>query len=231
MIASVVDPTDSIPHNLFAKFDSTGNMLWSKITGSSYVPHVTTDRQPTSILYNKKDSTIMINNAFGTNVISRIDEDGNGFCFTSNYPVTVTDLPLSVTAGTSMITHFTCTTTPYNLISTSNGNAKISYACQDTTPSIIINPVSVNNIGTSAEVTVFPNQANDVVYFRSDIPMNDAIIELYNAVGTKVAEQAIYLSSKETSISTASLPAGLYIYKVSGDNGLLRTGTVSILRN
>ncbi len=229
LIAQVVDPTDTIGHTLYVKFDSVGTKQWNLIAGKSKKVDTLTENKPISALFNTVDSTVILNSSFGSeNNVFRVTENGTGLCYSANYPIVVANLPLSLVHATITTSILSVTATPKTLLSTTPVTVTISYTCEDTMPSVINPPppTHTHQLAAGSNISVFPNPARDVVHFSGAALEDVTNIVLYNAVGSKVKEVAASANATDVAVSTEGLAAGMYIYKVSNEQGPIAQGTV-----
>jgi hypothetical protein len=83
---------------------------------------------------------------------------------------------------------------------------------------------SYNDGNPNKEVTVYPNPSSGSVTFR----MNDASrinyyeLRIYNVRGAEVMTTKI--TEQSTTLKTGSLPSGIYLYKIFGNNKLIKSG-------
>lgn len=79
----------------------------------------------------------------------------------------------------------------------------------------------------SLEVSTYPNPATDVLNFNIDTELNEVVTyELLNITGSVVRSEAAQSNSAKFNVS--DLAEGLYIYRVSTDKEVLKTGRVVI---
>jgi len=69
--------------------------------------------------------------------------------------------------------------------------------------------------------TVFPNPATDNITIRWDAPVSEAKLTVYNQVGSHVTAFNI---TNNTTIPTAGLKPGLYLYTLTGEKGVNGSG-------
>ncbi len=70
---------------------------------------------------------------------------------------------------------------------------------------------------TEISVSVFPNPTSDVVFFNFKNLKNDDLLEIFNAAGQPVFSKKI--NQPTLRISIGNLPAGVYFWKMGGENG------------
>jgi hypothetical protein len=74
---------------------------------------------------------------------------------------------------------------------------------------------SVNSVNANNNVSVFPNPAREKLTVISD-KLNEGKLEIFNVLGECVfIENNLRTTNYE--LNTSNLPAGIYIYEVSGD--------------
>ncbi len=78
-----------------------------------------------------------------------------------------------------------------------------------------------NNAGEGINCGIYPNPATDIVNVEITSPVNDNFtINIYNAVSSLVMSKQIAVNGKvKQTIDVTTLPAGLYIVEVTGNNG------------
>jgi hypothetical protein len=78
--------------------------------------------------------------------------------------------------------------------------------------------VGINEIDNSVAVSVFPNPSNGN-YFIVNASEAIEAVEVYNIIGKVVSSQALKSSDKSSKVETTGLSKGLYIVKISFENG------------
>lgn len=71
------------------------------------------------------------------------------------------------------------------------------------------------------DILVFPNPAHDVLFFQS-ILYENALIEIFDISGKKIMQQL--KTEYELAVDISTLSSGLYLYKVTSENILIKTG-------
>ena len=75
--------------------------------------------------------------------------------------------------------------------------------------------------GANNSFTVYPNPATDYLMVKPQFnKTSEADFELYNLQGIKVLQQHASFSGEGFKINTASLARGLYLYKITSENGV-----------
>ena len=81
--------------------------------------------------------------------------------------------------------------------------------------------IGIDNNNINTDFTVFPNPGTDKLFF--DAGYNSGMILLFDHTGKIVFEKKFNTAGTK-SINTGSLPAGLYIYKLTDENGNTTNG-------
>lgn len=123
------------------------------------------------------------------------------------------------TINVSMVNngYYSLTVTPLSDINLCGANAKqVNFVFTDAITNVA-NIAPQNNA-----ISLFPNPAHHTVSLKLNAMAGDYQVQITNLNGQKVWEQALHLTAPnaETSISTANLPSGMYMVKVSGNNGI-----------
>ncbi len=205
-------PIDAAPRNLFTKFDSSGNVVWSYVETNMVTPHGwTTEGPPLCGIYLRHDSTIIYNASNPSNaVMYRIDETGHGLCVQTSYSVAVAPLPLSVSTVTPTAAPITVTATPHTCLWTEYIPCSITYYCEDTLGSVIL-PLHASNIDGAAIVNIYPNPAtNEMTVTCSEKITNITVI---NLLGQTVHNQSC--NSESIPVAIGDLPPGIYFVKIN----------------
>ncbi len=72
-------------------------------------------------------------------------------------------------------------------------------------------------------VNVYPNPSSDFVYFETMTDKKERIISIYNIVGELIS---VYdFSRSKTKISVKEFPSGIYTYRISNQDKLLKRGS------
>ena len=74
----------------------------------------------------------------------------------------------------------------------------------------------------TAQVTLFPNPAKDVLNVKSNTPV---AIAIYNMSGALVAAQD---ATTDASVNISALPEGFYVYRLTNGNEIVQTGKMQI---
>ena len=75
--------------------------------------------------------------------------------------------------------------------------------------------------GNNNDFEIYPNPAADYLIIKPLInKISKAYFELYNLQGVKVMQQQVSFTGNEFKINTASLTRGLYLYKITSENGV-----------
>jgi hypothetical protein len=75
--------------------------------------------------------------------------------------------------------------------------------------------------GNNNDFEIYPNPAADYLIIKPLInKISEAYFELYNLQGVKVMQQQVSFTGNEFKINTASLTRGLYLYKITSENGV-----------
>ncbi len=99
--------------------------------------------------------------------------------------------------------------------------------CSNFTDSCVVF-TAAPEILNSSSIRIYPNPAYDRVVIASPVPVENASIELYNLLGTKVTSK--FLSEfSEYELDVSAIPSGTYILMVQGDNRQLKT-KISVIR-
>jgi hypothetical protein len=76
----------------------------------------------------------------------------------------------------------------------------------------------------TAQVSIFPNPAKDVLNVKSNTPVSVAI---YNMNGALVAAQD---ATTDAAVNISSLPEGFYVYRLTSGNEVVQTGKVQVIK-
>lgn len=76
---------------------------------------------------------------------------------------------------------------------------------------------------------IYPNPATDWVNIVYD-SSSDAVLELFNAFGSKVATVSLYHYFKNRTLDVSNLPAALYAYRVTVNGELMQQGSIAVVR-
>jgi hypothetical protein len=76
---------------------------------------------------------------------------------------------------------------------------------------------------------IYPNPATDWVNIVYD-SSSDAVLELFNAFGSKVATVSLYHYFKNRTLNVSKLPAALYAYRVTVNGELMQQGSIAVVR-
>ena len=203
-----IDPTDSTSKNLFSKFDNIGNLLWSNTT-----PHAISVGAPISVINHTEDSTILFNSDDElSNAIYRMTESGGGLCSKSNYSISVSDIPMTVTTNIPTSSEFTWVSGSFSLLNETNIDVNINFTCEDTVASII-RSLATNNFDIKDNFEFYPNPVNDELCIKSNSLCSVCV---YNVMG-KAMIKNIELQIGINKIDVSDLRVGLYF--VSVENG------------
>lgn len=75
-------------------------------------------------------------------------------------------------------------------------------------------------IGLPADLSVYPNPADEVMTIASNKPLSmDMSIVLYDLTGKEIRQMVLSKGKGKVNVSTGSLPNGLYMLRLSTDNG------------
>ncbi len=103
----------------------------------------------------------------------------------------------------------------------------IDYACQS-------NTVGINGINTNGIFNCYPNPSKGIFYFSSNTSETIGTyntIAVYNTLGQNVYSVLEPATSKQFELDLHELPDGLYLYRLTTDNGvLLNRGKLTIVR-
>jgi hypothetical protein len=77
------------------------------------------------------------------------------------------------------------------------------------------NPQAPNPVLTAEALSVYPNPANDMIYFNSAIPAN-SILKIYTADGREYMDNTNFSGN---SLDVSTIPTGFYILKVTSAGG------------
>ena len=75
---------------------------------------------------------------------------------------------------------------------------------------------------------IYPNPATDWVNIVYD-SSSDGVLELFNAIGNKVATVSLYHYFKNRTLNVSKLPAGLYAYHITVNGELLQQGSLAVV--
>lgn len=76
---------------------------------------------------------------------------------------------------------------------------------------------------------LYPNPASDWINIVYDLS-SDAVFELFNAYGSKVASVNLYHYFKNRMLNVSNLPAALYAYRITVNDELMQQGSVAVVR-
>jgi hypothetical protein len=94
------------------------------------------------------------------------------------------------------------------------GNITIGDVWEFTTKQIPTNIADISRASKDdSKILIFPNPANDILYFRTDELLKT--IEIYSVMGAKL----IYIKNPENSINISTLSNGVYLFKTQLGNG------------
>ena len=65
-------------------------------------------------------------------------------------------------------------------------------------------------------ISIFPNPAREYINIYVANPSSNLSVEVYNAIGKKIAERN--LTSSNNSMSIQNFPAGIYVFRVRNGN-------------
>jgi hypothetical protein len=87
------------------------------------------------------------------------------------------------------------------------------------------------NLEADAQLLVSPNPAKDIVYFKYDVPDGEKLsISVLNPLGQTSARFILNGSKGAISWDTKAVPAGTYIYQLTGSKGQIKTGKLVIVK-
>ena len=126
---------------------------------------------------------------------------------------------ISVAAGVSNVV-FPINSTPVSItmIATKNG-------CECRITKTTDKTLSADAININADVNVYPNPANGIVNIEVNNNTAPLVIEIYNALGAKIADVAATELNGTFSYNFDAHPAGLYLVKLTSGN---QTSTVKV---
>ncbi len=81
-------------------------------------------------------------------------------------------------------------------------------------------------VNSQVSVKAYPNPASDLLYIEVERQISGARLEIFNNMGIKV--QATPMTGTRKTLSVNGLPSGLYHYRLSGQSGMLGSGTFVI---
>jgi hypothetical protein len=86
----------------------------------------------------------------------------------------------------------------------------------------------INDANTDGAVTIYPNPSSRSATIRVNNASQADCYELsiYNASGKQVMNRTI--SGESSTLETGNLPAGMYFYKVTGENKTVKSGKIII---
>lgn len=76
---------------------------------------------------------------------------------------------------------------------------------------------------SQVSVKVYPNPVSDFLNIELERQIPDAWLEIFNNMGKQV--QAIQMDGTRKALAVKGLPSGIYHYRLSGQSGMLGTGT------
>ncbi len=96
----------------------------------------------------------------------------------------------------------------------------------DTVLSVLI----INSANQTHSISVFPNPAREYFRINYSMPVNEkAILEIYDAIGNKIKQHALYGHSKSLLVHTEDLKEGIYFYKTILDGDHISSGRILII--
>ncbi|MBP9882820.1 MAG: T9SS type A sorting domain-containing protein [Chitinophagales bacterium] len=76
---------------------------------------------------------------------------------------------------------------------------------------------------------IYPNPATDWVNIVYDLS-SDAVFELFNAYGSKVASVTLYHYFKNRTLNVSNLPAAVYGFRITSNGELMQQGNLAVVR-
>lgn len=107
---------------------------------------------------------------------------------------------------------------------TSNGSYKVivtNGACKDTSTCVTISTTGIQQQTMVNELNIYPNPGNGK-FIVSSTYSQIKTIEIYNVLGKLVWRE--HLTANTIMIDISEQPKGIYFYKVSSDNNMIKTG-------
>ena len=90
----------------------------------------------------------------------------------------------------------------------------------------------VSELRSGDLVSAYPNPANDKVTFKYSVPdaQGKITLSVTSAIGARIAIITTTESNGQMVWETGNIAAGVYLYGLSDDNGLIATGRIIIIR-
>ncbi|HSY76748.1 MAG TPA: T9SS type A sorting domain-containing protein, partial [Bacteroidia bacterium] len=80
----------------------------------------------------------------------------------------------------------------------------------------------INNISEPNQTSIlFPNPNKGVFTIQSPVDSRQSLVEIYNMLGEKVYTETLRQAQGDNSINISNQPAGIYLYRVSSEEGQL----------
>lgn len=90
-----------------------------------------------------------------------------------------------------------------------------------------LNPSNTTSLSEDLEINIFPNPASSELNIATTEFAENLTLTLYDLYGKELLNQSIYNGSK---ISIADFTPGVYIYKVTKDNGQSTSGNIVVVK-
>ena len=215
------------------KVNKAGNLLWQKTLGSIQ------EEKGTGICARREGGYIVYGSTKPYNCHdSALGDIGADDCWLfalDNYGNTITD---KIFGGTSPEIAYSVIPylNGYVAAGLSGSSVFTEGTCNITISGAFISyidywPLGISNTNATGDfVTVFPNPANDMVTFTYSIQDACAPIRLVvnNVIGKTVHDVYFTDSNGSSNWNTSSLPPGVYLYRVTCENGIISTGKLVI---
>jgi hypothetical protein len=192
------------------EIDATGSIVWNKTYSQNkdiYGLSPTADNGYVALFVDPHGFCIIKTDSIGATSCNELP----GTCYQS--PVSFSAYPITET-----ITTGTFITTPLNQTFSSNLTLTIQ-PCAVT---------SVPDIAENENIKLYPNPASENFYVEINLENNfsGTTFLLFDCLGNKVKEEKI--TKEKTSIQTGNLSPGIYFWQMTGENGMLVTGKISV---